>query len=233
MMAAMAEKHTHYRDYRDVRGDGRIVLYRRADTESPNWTARLKIPDTVGYVVKSTKTSDDFEARRFAEDLYFQLEGRARRGESVNAPLFKRVFEEWMASLSMDRKVRSARYIDGNVRRIEIWALPRLGNQLIDRLIRIPFPTMYSCGSTSQRSLLQLQHCATSELFSIRYSILPNARDISTIIPKLAYQREGKTLDQIFPIKNGGRSTHSYAATCRKHKTSAGTENASTSSITS
>ena len=60
-MAAMAEKHTHYRDYRDVRGDGRIILYRRADIQSPNWTARLKIPNTVGYVVKSAKTPDDFK----------------------------------------------------------------------------------------------------------------------------------------------------------------------------
>jgi hypothetical protein len=114
-MAAMAEKHTHYRDYRDIRGDGRIILYRRADIQSPNWTARLKIPNTVGYVVKSTKTPDDFEARRFAEELYYQLEGRARRGEPVKSPTFKWVFEQWKASLSMDRKVRSAKYVDGNI----------------------------------------------------------------------------------------------------------------------
>ncbi len=128
----MSNNHAHYRDYRDVRGDGRIVLYRRMDHKSPNWSVRLKIPNTTGYVVKSTKTADDFEARRFAEELYYQLEGRARRGESVNAPLFKRVVEEWKASLNMDRKVRSARYIDGNFRRIEIYALPHLGNQRID-----------------------------------------------------------------------------------------------------
>src|ERR1035437_8208522 len=90
---SMAEKHTHYRDYRDIRGDGRIILYRRADIQSQNWTARLKIPNTVGYVVKSTKTTDDFEARRFAEELYYQLEGRARRGEPVKSPTFKWVFE--------------------------------------------------------------------------------------------------------------------------------------------
>ena len=119
----MTQSHSHYRDYRDVRGDGRIILYRRMDHKSPNWTVRLKILNTTGYVVKSAKTSDDFEARRFAEDLYYQLEGRARRGESVNAPLFKRVVEEWKASLSMDRKVRSARYVDGNIRRMELYAL--------------------------------------------------------------------------------------------------------------
>src|SRR6476646_4908401 len=118
----MAEKHTHYRDYRDIRGDGRIILYRRADILSLNWSARLKIPNTVGYIVKSTKTADDFEARRFAEDLYYQLEGRARRGESVKSPTFKRVFGEWKASVSVERKIGSPKYTDANIRMMEIWA---------------------------------------------------------------------------------------------------------------
>jgi integrase len=127
----MTEAHTHYRDYHDVRGDGRIVLYRRADHRSQNWTVRLKIPNTTGFVVKSTKTPDDFEARRFAEELYYQLEGRARRGESVKSPTFKAVFDEWKASLSVDRMVGSAKYADGNIRKMEIWALPHLGSQPI------------------------------------------------------------------------------------------------------
>ena len=131
---SMAEKHIHYRDYRDIRGDGRIILYRRADIQSANWSARLKIPNTVGYVVKSTKTSDDFEARRFAEELYYQLEGRARRGESVKSPTFKRVFEEWKASVSVDRKVGSPKYTEANIRTMEIWALPHLGQLPIDTI---------------------------------------------------------------------------------------------------
>src|SRR5262249_32484948 len=51
------------------------------------------------YVVKSAKTADDFEARRFAEHLYYQLEGGAHRGESVKSPTFKHVFEQWKKSL--------------------------------------------------------------------------------------------------------------------------------------
>jgi integrase len=130
----MAEKHTHYRDYRDIRGDGRIILYRRADIQSQNWSARLKIPNTVGYVVKSTKTPDDFEARRFAEELYYQLEGRARRGETVKSPTFKWVFEQWKASVSVERKIGSAKYTEGNIRTMELWALPHLGSQPIDAI---------------------------------------------------------------------------------------------------
>ena len=75
----MPSDRKHYRDYRDVRGDGRIILYRRADTVSLNWSARLKIPGHTGDVVKSSKTCDDFKARRFAEHLFYQLEGRAYR----------------------------------------------------------------------------------------------------------------------------------------------------------
>jgi hypothetical protein len=94
----------------------------------------LKIPGTTGFVVKSSKTSDDFEARRFAEDLYYQLEGRARRGESIKSPTFKRVFEEWKASLSAELAVGSTRYASGNIRRMELWALPFLGSLSINTI---------------------------------------------------------------------------------------------------
>ena len=130
----MSEKYTHYRDYRDLHDDGRIIVYRRADTHSKNWSVRLKVPNTTGFVVKSSKTPNDFAARRFAEELYYQLEGRARRGEAIKSPTFKRVFDEWKASLSVERSVRSKEYTDGLIRMMEIWALPHLGNQLIDSL---------------------------------------------------------------------------------------------------
>lgn len=80
----MAEQHSHYLDYEDLRGDGRIVIYKRADHKRPRYTARLKIPNNKGFVVRSTRTLDYHEARRFAEDLYYELEGRARRGERVS-----------------------------------------------------------------------------------------------------------------------------------------------------
>ena len=69
----MTQNHSHYLDYLDLRSDGRIVIYRRADHQNPKWTVRLKIPRAKGFVVKSTKTQDDFEARRFAEDFMAAL----------------------------------------------------------------------------------------------------------------------------------------------------------------
>jgi hypothetical protein len=81
----LPKSHSHYKEFLDLRGDGRVVLYKRAVHRNPKWTVRLKIPETGGFVVKSTKTTDDFEARRFAEDLYYRLEGKARRGEPINS----------------------------------------------------------------------------------------------------------------------------------------------------
>ena len=130
----MPRSHSHYKDYLDLRGDGRIVLYKRADHQNPKWTARLKIPSIEGYVVKSTKTTDAFEARRFAEDLYYRLEGKARRGEPINSPTFRRVFSEWAKVPVAEQAVRTAKYVNGNVRRVEIWALQYFAELTIDRV---------------------------------------------------------------------------------------------------
>ena len=130
----MSRSHSHYKDFLDLRGDGRVVLYKRADHQNPKWTVRLKVPTTEGFVVKSTKTTDDFEARRFAEDLYYRLEGKARRGEPINSPTFRKVFFEWSNISRADRESRNARYLDGNVRRVELWGLRYFGDTDINQI---------------------------------------------------------------------------------------------------
>ena len=126
--------HSHYKDYTDLRGDGRIVLYKRRDHDNPNWTVRIKISGATGYVVRSTKTARDDEARRFGEDLYYELEGRVRRGETLKSPPFKRVFEEWQKELPFMMKDLSPDYIEGNIRMIVNHALPFLANDAIDKI---------------------------------------------------------------------------------------------------
>jgi hypothetical protein len=137
----LAPIHSHYKDFLDLRGDGRVVLYKRADHQNPKWTVRLKIPETEGFVVKSTKTTDDFAARRFAEDLYYRLEGKARRGEPINSPTFRKVFSEWSKVPVAEQVVRSIRYVNGNVRRVEIWALQYFADVTIDRVTESPSRT--------------------------------------------------------------------------------------------
>jgi integrase len=130
----LPKSHSHYKEFLDLRGDGRVVLYKRADHQNPKWTVRLKVPDVPGFVVKSTKTTDDFEARRFAEDLYYRLEGKARRGEPINSPTFRKVFSEWSNISRAERESRNARYLDGNVRRVELWGLRYFGDTDINQI---------------------------------------------------------------------------------------------------
>lgn len=128
----MTQSHSHYLEYLDLRSDGRIVLYKRADHQNPKWTVRIKIPRTKGFVVKSAKTTDDFDARRFAEELYYQLEGRARRGESIRAPTFRRLFEEWRERLERTAPPEKLEQVRANLRRLELWALRFLQSYKVD-----------------------------------------------------------------------------------------------------
>ena len=47
--------------------------------KKPKWNVRIKVPNTNGYVLKSTKKMDFNEGKRFSEDLYYELEGQVRR----------------------------------------------------------------------------------------------------------------------------------------------------------
>lgn len=112
----MTTNHKHYDEYVDLRKDGRIVMYKRKDhNKRPNWTVRLKIPQTKGYVIKSTKTNDFNEGKRFSEDLYYELEGKVRRGEVLKSPPFASVVSEFMDDSNFIFKDRSEQYKEGNV----------------------------------------------------------------------------------------------------------------------
>lgn len=126
--------HNHYQDYTDLRGNGRIVLYKRQDHNNPKWTVRIKVPGSTGYVVRSTKTTDFDEGKRFSEDLYYELESRVRRGETLRSPPFKKVFEEWKKDLPFLVKDLTPEYVQGNIRLIENYSLKYLGNDPIDKI---------------------------------------------------------------------------------------------------
>ena len=154
-------EHSHYQDYRDLRGDGRIVLYKRQDHANPKWTARLKILGNTGYVVRSTKTGDEYEARRFSEDLYYELEGKARRGESLKSPLFRKVFSEWMSHLLTTPSKLSPQYIQGNIRLIENHSLDYLGSyqmDLITESVLLDYMTQRVTKPEKPPSKTSLQH---------------------------------------------------------------------------
>ena len=127
-------EHMSYDNYTDLRGDGSIVLYKRKDHETSNWNVRLKIPGSTGYVIRSSKTSDDHNARRFAEDLYYELEGRSRRGEVIQSPSFRKVVSEWKEVYPIEMRGRSKSYINGNIRKSELYLEPFFGKTPVDQI---------------------------------------------------------------------------------------------------
>jgi len=131
----MPENLKHYDEYIDLRGDGRIVLYKRKDhAKRPKWNVRLKIPNTKGYVIKSTKSADIGEAKRFAEDLYYELEGKIRRGEVIKSPPFSAVVKEFSDQSNFIFRDRSEEYRKSNIRICELHLVPYYQKKPLDQI---------------------------------------------------------------------------------------------------
>lgn len=65
--------------------DGQVVIYQRPDHKTPRWQCRLHIPGRTGYVVLSTKTTDEYTARKFAETKWDELRIRQLANEPVKS----------------------------------------------------------------------------------------------------------------------------------------------------
>jgi len=88
-------------------GSGRVVLYQRPNLKKPVWQARIKVPNGAGYVIKSTKTADLFEARRFAENLYDEMRIKQLSGKSVRSKTFVQVWKEFERQYPSDSPSKS------------------------------------------------------------------------------------------------------------------------------
>lgn len=118
----------------DVRGDGRIVLFKRAHLKKPNWYARISVPNANGYQVRSTKTADLEEATRFARNLHEKLYMHVLAGGALNTKTFKQVFEEWKLHATTVGATRNGGPWDTTIRRVETYALPFFGAKRIDQI---------------------------------------------------------------------------------------------------
>ena len=83
----------------DLRGDGRVVLYKRPGLKKPKWQVRVRVPNATGYRIVSSKTSNWDEAKRFAQELYEQTYMHVLNGGQMRSRTFKQVFEEWEKNL--------------------------------------------------------------------------------------------------------------------------------------
>jgi integrase len=77
--------------------DGRVYLYQLENRPQQKWLCRIKIPKVKGYIYRGTGTSDDYEARKFAEDLYEELSIKVKLGQSVKGTDFKKLVADFEA----------------------------------------------------------------------------------------------------------------------------------------
>jgi len=118
------------REYEDLRGDGRIVLFLR-EGKKPKYYVRLKIPNSDKYKTISTKTSDRNEGVRISMDLYDEYYHKVKMGGSVVSRTYKDVFGEWSKNRSNSYKKNST---DRTIEYVGVYSVDYFGKMLIDKI---------------------------------------------------------------------------------------------------
>ena len=118
------------REYEDLRGDGRIVLFLR-EGKKPKYYVRLKIPDSDKYKTISTKTSDRNEGVRISMDLYDEYYHKVKMGGSVVSRTYKDVFGEWSKNRSNSYTKNST---DRTIEYVGVYSVDYFGKMLIDKI---------------------------------------------------------------------------------------------------
>mgnify|MGYP001346855305 CR=1 FL=1 len=118
------------REYEDLRGDGRIVLFLR-EGKKPRYYVRLKIPNSDKYKTISTKTSDRNESVRISMDLYDEYYHKVKMGGTVVSRTYKDVFDEWSKNRTNSYKQNSN---DRTVEYVGVYSVDYFGKMLIDKI---------------------------------------------------------------------------------------------------
>lgn len=125
--------------YIDLRGDGRIVLYKRQHLKNPKWQARISVPNATGYKVVSTKQTDFDEAKRFALNLHEDLYMQVKAGGQLRTRTFKQVCDEWKAYVKEHGRTHSDGTWDTTIERIDTYAIQFFGTKRIDTIREADF----------------------------------------------------------------------------------------------
>ncbi|MEY3906595.1 MAG: hypothetical protein RIR59_1418, partial [Pseudomonadota bacterium] len=90
--------------------EGAIYLYQRSDFKKPTWLCRIKVPNTKGYVTRSTGTGDEHQAFKFADDLYNQLLVKSLTGETVVGKRIGPAIDAYILRIEPEKDRLSIRY---------------------------------------------------------------------------------------------------------------------------
>lgn len=111
----------------DLRGDGRVILYKRTGLKDPVWQLRVRVPNSTGYKRVTTKTADRREAERFAINYYEDLYIHVKTGGSIQSKTFKQVFKEWEKHVATMGHTRRGGSWEDTVERVRVYALTFFG----------------------------------------------------------------------------------------------------------
>lgn len=89
---------------------GAIYLFLRGDYRKPIWFCRVKVPGAKGYLYRSTRTSDEHEAFKFADDLYNRTLVKVLSGANPHAKRINRAIEAYIARFDSQRSRLSVQY---------------------------------------------------------------------------------------------------------------------------
>lgn len=90
--------------------DGAIYLFLRGDYLKPIWFCRVKVPGAKGYLYRSTRTSDEHEAFKFADDLYNRTLVKVLSGVNPHAKRISGAIEAYVARFHTQRSRLSVHY---------------------------------------------------------------------------------------------------------------------------
>lgn len=119
----MAEKHS-------ILG-GKVHLYRR--NESPIWQCSTYLDGNNRRV--STKEDGLSRAKEFAEDWYFELIGKIKRGEIIGERTFKDAADQFMAEYEvLTEGDRNKRWVNDHYRRVRVYLNPFFGEKGLSQI---------------------------------------------------------------------------------------------------
>lgn len=174
--------------------DGRIVLYRRGDIgDNSSYSVRLRIPTTTGYVIRSSGTSDLFEARKFAEGLYDELRLKVLNGETLRDKAFDETVAQYVKDLTLqpfksekDRAEVIAYFANYPVRYFGKKPLTKIDDQAIDDFVSWRFTNSVRKSSVQVNSV-------RAELNTLKkFFIWAKRKKLISSIPDIRKPKAGK-----------------------------------------
>lgn len=214
MAASILDKHEFL--------DGRIVIYRRGDIgDNSNFSVRLRIPKASGYVVKSSGTSDLYEARKFAENLYDELRLKIMAGGTWRDHPFDKIVEDYKKELDAtffktdaERREVKAYFSNYPVRHFGSKSLSKIGEVEIDEFIRWRFKNPIREGKVQANYVRAELHLLK------KFFTWAKRKQIIAAVPEIKKPKANKNRRPHFDHKDWGKLTR-YLRTFVKHENKA------------